>query len=279
MTTRRDVMMGALAAATALGHYMRSLRANGGKVDPIQVVDHVHGLGGGGVQFTVPLDADLKKLRARLEQHRMFLQGDLDLLTRATNDLPAFEQALKNYKALGADCVRVVCFVGRRYETFTSLQQYKDWHVSAVNALDICLPIAERIGISLAMENHKDRAVDEEVEILQKYSSQHLGANVDSTPEQLDDRVSGRQTVGPAGRVVDLGGGVEAEPPEDRRGQVAGGRGVRRGVGTEPVAGTVDRSAPDAAARQEDGVAVRPVVAARVLVDLGRPAEFTHRHH
>ena len=164
---------------TALGRYLRSLRANGGKIDPIQVVDHVHGLGGGGVQFTVPLDADLKKLRARLEKNGMFLQGDLDLLTRHVNDLAGFEQALKNYKALGADCVRVVCFVGRRYETFASLQQYKDWHVSAVAALDACLPVAERVGMTLAMENHKDRAVDEEVEILQKYSSQHLGATVD----------------------------------------------------------------------------------------------------
>ncbi|HEX4635832.1 MAG TPA: TIM barrel protein [Rhizomicrobium sp.] len=201
MSTRRDVMMGgaALLAAsampafaadkpksglgtsqTALGHYLRDLRAKGGgKIDPIQVVDYVHGLGGGGVQFTVPLDADLKKLRARLDKNNMFLQGDLDLLTRHMNDLPAFEQALKNYKALGADCVRVVCFVGRRYETWSSLQQYKDWHVSAIAALDACLPVAERVGITLAMENHKDRAVDEELEILQKYSSQHLGATVD----------------------------------------------------------------------------------------------------
>jgi len=201
MNTRRDVMMGAAALAaasavpafsataaksglgtskTALGHYLRDLQTKGGgKIDPIQVVDYVHGLGGGGVQFTVPLDADLKKLRARLEKNNMFLQGDLDLLTRHMNDLPAFEQALKNYKALGADCVRVVCFVGRRYETFSSLQQYKDWHTSAIASLDACLPIAERVGISLAMENHKDRAIDEEVEILQKYSSQHLGATVD----------------------------------------------------------------------------------------------------
>src|SRR4029078_868564 len=104
MSTRRDVMMGgaALLAAsplpalaadkpksglgtskTALGHYLRDQAAKGGgKVDPIQVVDYVHGLGGGGVQFTVPLDADLKKLRARLEKNNMFLQGDLDLLTR-----------------------------------------------------------------------------------------------------------------------------------------------------------------------------------------------------
>ena len=89
MSTRRDVMMGsaALLAAsavpdfaaepaksnlgtskTALGHYLRDLAAkSGGKIDPLQVVDYVHGLGGGGVQFTVPLDADLKKLRARLD--------------------------------------------------------------------------------------------------------------------------------------------------------------------------------------------------------------------
>ena len=165
---------------TALGHYLRNLRAKGGgKIDPIQVVDYVHGLGGGGVQFTVPLDTDLKKLRARLGQNRMFIQGDLDLLTRATSDLAAFEQALGNYKTLGADCVRVVCFVGRRYETFNSLQDYKDWNVTAIKALETCLPIAERVGMPLAMENHKDRAVDEEVEVLRKYSSEHLGATVD----------------------------------------------------------------------------------------------------
>lgn len=201
MTTRRDVMMGgaALAAATAmpalaqgaapsvlgtsktaLGHVLRAMAAkNGGKIDPVQVVDYVHGLGGGGVQFAVPLDADLKKLRARLDQHRMFIQGDLDLLINQMKDLAAFEQALKNYKLLGADCVRVVCFVGRRYETFKSLQDYKDWHVNAIASLDACLPVAERVGIPLAMENHKDRAVDEELEILRKYSSQHLGATVD----------------------------------------------------------------------------------------------------
>ena len=67
MTTRRDVMLGgaALAASaamptmaadapsplgtsqTALGHYLRALRAkDGGKIDPIEVVDYVHGLGG-----------------------------------------------------------------------------------------------------------------------------------------------------------------------------------------------------------------------------------------
>jgi 3-oxoisoapionate decarboxylase len=75
--------------------------------------------------------------------------------------------------------VRTVSFVGRRYETFNSLEEYKTWKANAAKVLDICVPIAERIGISLALENHKDRVVDEEVEVLRKYSSAYLGALVD----------------------------------------------------------------------------------------------------
>jgi sugar phosphate isomerase/epimerase len=165
---------------TALSQYLRdAARRGGGKLDPVAVVDYVRSLGGGGVQFAVPLDADLKMLRKRLDHHGMFIQGDVDLLTRARDKPDEFEQALKNYKALGADCVRMVCFVGRRYETFNSLQDYKDWKATATAALDTCLPIAERVGMPLAMENHKDRTIDEEVEVLARYSSLHLGACVD----------------------------------------------------------------------------------------------------
>ena len=45
--------------------------------------------------------------------------------------------------------------------------------------LDVCVPIADKVGIPLAMENHKDRVVDEEVEVLKKYSSANFGALVD----------------------------------------------------------------------------------------------------
>jgi sugar phosphate isomerase/epimerase len=228
MNTRRDILAAgaALAAAlaipayaadrpksvlgtsqTAIGHYLRNMRKqNGGKVDPIAVVDHVRSLGGGGVQFTVPLDADLKALRRRLEHHGMFIQGDVDLLTRAQADPAAFEQALKNYKELGADAVRMVCFVGRRYETFKTLQDYKDWRVTATAALDACLPIAERVGMPLAMENHKDRAIDEEVEVLQKYSSEHLGATVDfgNNIAMCDDPVDVVNKLAPYAKTVHM---------------------------------------------------------------------------
>jgi sugar phosphate isomerase/epimerase len=196
MTTRRDVMIGgaALAAAsampafaadrpksplgvaqTALGAYRR---ANKGATT-IQIVDYVRSLGAGGIQIAVPLTEDIKALRKRLDHHGMFFEGDIRLIAKPGDDTADFEKGLRRYKEMGAPCVRTVCFVGRRYENFSTLQQYKDWKANALAVLDVCVPIAEKVGIPLAMENHKDRVVDEEVEVLQKYSSQHLGALVD----------------------------------------------------------------------------------------------------
>ncbi|MDB5741586.1 MAG: xylose isomerase, partial [Alphaproteobacteria bacterium] len=204
MTTRRDVMLGgaALAAAsampafaadrpksplgiaqTALGHYFRKQRGDApgarGPADPIATVDYVRSLGAGGLQMVIPLDTDTRKLRKRLDHHGMFFEGDIRLLDKPGDDTAAFEKGLRLYKELGAPCVRTVCFVGRRYENFSTLQQYKDWKANALAVLDACVPIADRIGIPLAMENHKDRVVDEEVEVLKKYSSANFGALVD----------------------------------------------------------------------------------------------------
>jgi sugar phosphate isomerase/epimerase len=208
MATRREVMMGgaALAAAsampafaaasdkvwpksplgvaqTALGHYFRKQRGDNpnarGPADPIATVDYVRSLGAGGIQMAIPLDTDVKKLRARLDHHKMFFEGDIRLIDGPGDDTAAFEKGLRMYKELGAPCVRTVCFVGRRYENFTTLQQYKDWRANASAVLDVCVPIADKVGIPLAMENHKDRVVDEEVEVLKKYSSANFGALVD----------------------------------------------------------------------------------------------------
>jgi sugar phosphate isomerase/epimerase len=204
MTTRRDVMLGgaALAAAsavpafaadrpksplgiaqTALGHYFRKQRGDApgarGPADPIATVDYVRSLGAGGLQMVIPLDTDVKALRKRLDHHGMFFEGDIRLLDKPGDDTAAFEKGLRLYKELGAPCVRTVCFVGRRYENFTTLQQYKDWKANALAVLDVCVPIADKVGIPLAMENHKDRVVDEEVEVLKKYSSANFGALVD----------------------------------------------------------------------------------------------------
>lgn len=196
MTNRRDVMMGAGAlvaamaapamaaerprsplgvAQTALGAYRRANRG----ATTAQIVEYVRGLGAGGIQIAVPLDEDIKALRRALDRHGMFFEGDIRLIAKPGDDTADFEKGLRRYKELGAPCVRTVCFVGRRYENFSTLQQYKDWKANALAVLDVCVPIAEKVGIPLAMENHKDRVVDEEIAVLEKYSSRHLGALVD----------------------------------------------------------------------------------------------------
>lgn len=203
MTTRRDVMMGgaALAAAsampafgaghpksplgvaqTALGAYFRKQRGGKtarGPADPFATVDYVAGLGAGGLQMAVPLDTDAKKLRARLDKHGLFFEGDIRMIAKPGDDTGEFEKGLRLYKALGAPVVRTVSFVGRRYETFATLEEYKAWKANALAVLDVCVPIADKVGIPLAVENHKDRVVDEELEVLKKYSSANFGALVD----------------------------------------------------------------------------------------------------
>jgi 3-oxoisoapionate decarboxylase len=204
MTTRRDVMMGGVALAavtaipafaadrpksplgvaqTALGHYFRKARGNNpnqrGPADPIATVDYVRSLGGGGIQMAIPPDTDLKALRAKLDQYGMTFEGDIRLLDKPSDDPARFEKELRMYKALGAPVVRTVCFVGRRYENFDNMEQYRAWRTNALAVLDVCVPIADKVGIPLAMENHKDRVVDEEVEVLKKFSSANFGALVD----------------------------------------------------------------------------------------------------
>ena len=151
-----------------------------GPADPIATVDYVRSLGAGGIQMAIPLDTDIKALRARLDQHEHVLRGRYPPAGQAgRRSRRASKKSLRMYKALGAPVVRTVCFVGRRYENFTTMEQYKDWRANALAVLDVCVPIADKVGIPLAMENHKDRVVDEEVEVLKKYSSPNFGALVD----------------------------------------------------------------------------------------------------
>ena len=66
-----------------------------------------------------------------------------------------------------------------RYESFASLEDFNAWRDEANAIVLRCLPIAERLGVKLALENHKDRLVDEHVEFIRATSSEYLGALVE----------------------------------------------------------------------------------------------------
>src|SRR5438874_339600 len=133
---------------------------------------------------------------------------------------------------------------------------------------------------------NKDRAV----KILRE--SIHVPASSESLPRHFppDDQTRSRNRLqqlaywlavreerGPAvGGVVGDGVGVVAEGAEDGGVEVGGSDGVFVGIGAGFVGGAEGLAAADAAAGQDDGVALRPVVAAGVFVDRRSAAEVAH---
>jgi 3-oxoisoapionate decarboxylase len=150
--------------------------------DSMAYVEYCRSLGAGGLQFSPK--GDLRKLRRRMEQLDMWFEGEARLPRSLSDSFEPFEKSLLDTKAMGGNVVRAVSpppegSSGRRYESFTSLEQFRTWQETANAVVLRCLPIAERIGVKVALENHKDRLVDEHVEFLRSVSSEYLGALVD----------------------------------------------------------------------------------------------------
>ena len=113
------------------------------------------------------------------------LKEELDMYVEIQTFLPredpsVFEHAVKVAKEAGASSLRVVCLLGRRYETFDTLA---DWHAAVAGfhrQIETALPIVERHQMRLGLENHKDWRVDEQVDLLRQYSSEYLGVTLDT---------------------------------------------------------------------------------------------------
>jgi sugar phosphate isomerase/epimerase len=204
MTTRREFLgggavalaglMGTQALAQALppkspmGIGSASLNAYNAVVgskngnDPVALVEYVRSLGGGGVQMTA--SGDLNRLRRRLEELDMFFEGNARLPSTMAEDTAAFEKSLLDTKAAGGAVARTVSRApqgssGRRYEFFKSYADFKAWEEQANAIVLKCLPIAERVGVKLALENHKDRQSADHAAFLKKTSSEYLGSLID----------------------------------------------------------------------------------------------------
>ncbi|MDQ3149148.1 MAG: sugar phosphate isomerase/epimerase [Chloroflexota bacterium] len=115
------------------------------------------------------------------------LKGDLDMysevqtfLPRVGEDPAVFENAVRVAKAAGATSLRVVCLLGRRYEMFDTVAQWKAAVADYHKQIEVALPIVERPRMPLGIENHKDWRVDQQVELHKRYSSEFLGVTLDT---------------------------------------------------------------------------------------------------
>src|SRR4249920_1517030 len=113
------------------------------------------------------------------------LKDELDMYVEIQTFLPredpaVFEHAVKVAKEAGATSLRAVCLLGRRYEMFESLEDWRTAVEGFHKQIATALPIAERHRMPLGIENHKDWRVDQQVALLKQYSSEYLGVSLDT---------------------------------------------------------------------------------------------------
>src|SRR5438067_1250680 len=133
--------------------------------DTYEFLEHCHDLGAAGIQ--APLNGDLKKIRSRAEDWGMYIEGMIELPDN--RDTSAFEREIQNAGEAGAVAVRSACLGTRRYETFSSLADWRNFVAQSHDSLEAAVPILDRHKMPLGLENHKDWTVDEMVVLLKRY--------------------------------------------------------------------------------------------------------------
>jgi sugar phosphate isomerase/epimerase len=152
-----------------------------GFTEPLAFLEFCHARGAGGIQAPLGMrdEAQTSRLRARAEELGMFLEGSVTT-PQDESGAEQFAQELITAKRAGATVVRTVLLGGRRYETFKTLAEFRAFKEQAWRRLTIVEPIVARHNLWLAVENHKDFRAEEQSEMLERLSSDHVGACVDT---------------------------------------------------------------------------------------------------
>jgi sugar phosphate isomerase/epimerase len=109
----------------------------------------------------------------------MFVEGSSSL-PRNPGDVDRFEAEIRTAQQVGATVVRTVMLGGRRYETFTAAEQFREFIDRSWKSLQLAEPVAARHGVRLAIENHKDFRVPELLAMLKRIDSPQVGVCVDT---------------------------------------------------------------------------------------------------
>ncbi|MHA7129583.1 sugar phosphate isomerase/epimerase family protein [Algoriphagus namhaensis] len=146
----------------------------------LQLLEHCHQIGAGGVQVGVKgwTEDFAKKVRDRREALDMYLEGSISL-PKSEDQVLEFEKEVMAAKEAGATVLRTACLSGRRYENFDSESQYADFKKDAITSIQRAEPIVRKHRILLAVENHKDWLSEELVAIIQSIDSEWVGVTLD----------------------------------------------------------------------------------------------------
>lgn len=147
--------------------------------DTLEFLEHCNRLGAAGIQasFASLEAAYVKRVGDRAKELGMYIEIMSGLPKASTAQ---FVQTMEAAKSIGALCVRSACLGGRRYETFATLDDWKKFVADSKTAIARAVPVAEKLKMPFAIENHKDWTVDEMVPLVKSYSSDYFGVCLDT---------------------------------------------------------------------------------------------------
>lgn len=143
--------------------------------DTMEFLGHCHDLGADGIQSAI--NGDPAKLRSQAEKWGMYVEAMVPM--PKGSDTSEFEQAVKTAQEAGAVALRAACLGTRRYETFKTLDAWKEHVAESYKSIEAARPVLDRYKIPLGLENHKDWTTEELVGLMKKYSNEYFGVCLD----------------------------------------------------------------------------------------------------
>ena len=172
----RNAKMGVTDAA-----YANRRRSKEKFSDKLAMLEHIRGLGGGGIQTGVSgwTEASARKLRAAAEGYGMYIEGQISL-PKGEADVARFERQIRVAREGGVRIFRTVCLGGRRYETFGTAAAFEKFTEGAKKRLAWGAKAARKLDVLLAVENHKDWRAEQHVELIKELKNDHVGVCLDA---------------------------------------------------------------------------------------------------
>lgn len=151
-----------------------------GFMNAIDLIEHCAKINAGGVQVGVNnwTQDFARKVRDMREKLGLYLEGSIGL-PKKPEDVSVFEKEVISAKEAGATVLRTVCLGGRRYETFDSLEAFKEFKKGSIASLQRAKPIVRKHKMKLAIENHKDWRANELADLIKQLDSEWVGVTLD----------------------------------------------------------------------------------------------------
>jgi sugar phosphate isomerase/epimerase len=164
----------------------------------LDLLDYCHSFGAGGVEAPLgSLEAGYaRKVRERAEKLGLYLEV---WATLPREDAVEFERTVVAAKQAGATRLRAFCLGGRRYEVFTTLEDWKRFVVESRGRIQRALPILEKHRLPLGLENHKDWTTEEMLALMKEFGGDYLGVCLDvgNNISFLDDVIEMVESLAP----------------------------------------------------------------------------------